>query len=281
MQEISQVWQLGIGITTTTYVMYLAHCRHRSAERYKAIINVGGSSKNDKYREAHPDQCYYLFLHVAYRHEFAQTFSNRWHSFMWWHEQNQVKPLRYKQMHQISTCFTTNDQPQYLHYDFLHPDYFLIPTGSTQFLPQMKHHNMISPWSQWEWAHLPTCWIDRSSPTCTCFSSACATTLSIGAALIIATSKIACVGGGPVMVSETACTICTLTETEETINKSSSLVLKPTASTAVGSRNPGQPGFKVDKLGQRTFNVHTWALQKLHIIQTDFTPLAFKLIPTT
>lgn len=97
------------------------------------------------------------------------------------------------------------------------------------------------------------------SPSCS-NSITFATTLTLAGASITASNTITCVGGGPVMTSETVCTIRTLTETVESRNTSSSQsssdsedVQQPTKSTVVGSGNSDQPSFTVDKLGRKHF----------------------------
>ena len=107
MQEIPELQQHGIGTTTIAYLLSPPHRGHRSAERYKAIINARVPGKDNSYREAHPDQ-HYVFARVAYRREFAQMFCSECAIFSC-DDMNKIKVSRY---HQISKFFPSNDQPQ-------------------------------------------------------------------------------------------------------------------------------------------------------------------------
>ena len=58
---------------TIAYLMAPPHKGHRSAKRYKSLVNVQVPGKLNCYREDHPDQRY-RFGRVRYRREFAQMF---------------------------------------------------------------------------------------------------------------------------------------------------------------------------------------------------------------
>ena len=104
MQEIPQLQQPGIGTTTIAYLMSPPHRGHRSAERYKAIINACVPGKDNSYQEARADQHYmYLFARVAYHREIAQMFSSECAIFSC-DDMNKIKvgPLAVSRYHQIS-----------------------------------------------------------------------------------------------------------------------------------------------------------------------------------
>ena len=86
------------------------HCGHRSAERYKSIIDACVPGKNNSYHEDHPDQ-HYLFARVAYRREFAQMFQDEC-AFFSCDNMNKLKvgPLAVSRYHQISRIFPVDDK---------------------------------------------------------------------------------------------------------------------------------------------------------------------------
>ena len=133
-EKIPELKKQGVGKTTIAYLMAPPHKGHRSAERYKSLVNARVPGKLNCYREDHPDQ-HYLFARVRYRQEFAQMFLKETCVFSC-DDMNKLKvgPPAVSRYHQISRFFPSDDKPNVPDHDFPNPGYLLIPSGYMQLI---------------------------------------------------------------------------------------------------------------------------------------------------
>ena len=110
--------------------MFEAPNKHfKAAERYKGLLNVRVGTKQNAYREYHPD-AHYLFARNKMRREFASLFSQDI-AILSVDDMAKVKvgAPAVSRYHQIKRLFLDNDRPNLNDHDFPVPGYLLNVSG--------------------------------------------------------------------------------------------------------------------------------------------------------